>query len=127
MAPKQKALLIILVLYIAIVAAASTFHAGNFSLYSDSEGAAEINYMEFLFFTSVLYQGAIYFMLKSINWKLAILSTIVNLLVSIMLTILIVDWGEYSESAPQLIVIYGWCYMLIFSMLAWVQVKMAWV
>ncbi|MEJ0033388.1 MAG: hypothetical protein WDO15_25000 [Bacteroidota bacterium] len=124
---KRRTVTIFLLLYVAIAAAVTVFHANNFSLYSDSEGAAEINYMEFVFFTSVLFQGLMNYKLKSINWKLAILSTVVNLLISIMLTILIVDWGEYSESAQQLIVIYGWCYMVIFSVTAWFQIRTSFV
>ncbi|MEI9917486.1 MAG: hypothetical protein WDO14_01640 [Bacteroidota bacterium] len=126
MSKNKNTLLILLVIYIAIVAAISIFHGNNFLQYSDSDGAAQVNYMEFLFFTSVLFQGLMYYMLKTINWKLAILSTIVNLLLSIMFTILIIDWGDLSESTKELVTVYGWCYMVLFSVVAWIQIKLAW-
>src|SRR4051812_24883595 len=98
---RQKSLLLLLALYIVIVAAASFFHANNFQNYTDSEGAAGIDYMEFLFFGSVMFQGLMYFMLKQISWKAAIFSTILNLLVSVMLTIVIINWLEFSEGEQQ--------------------------
>lgn len=124
---KRRRVSIVLLAYIALVAGATALYVNNFPHYTENEGEAEINYMEFLFFTSMIFQGAMYWMLKSINWKLAILSTIVNLLVSIGLTIIIIDWGEFSESAQQLIIIYSWCYMVIFSVVAWIQIRTAWV
>jgi hypothetical protein len=82
MMSKQLILLILLAGYIVIIGALTFYHADNFSSYIHRKGDETIFYTWLLFTTSVVFQGVVWIMTKAADWKVIILGTIANFILS---------------------------------------------
>ena len=109
--------------YVLIIFIATIFHAYNYSWYTSNKGGESIVYLEFLFFTSIAFQGLLWWVLKDIKIAAAILSTLVNLFVAGLITGLGM-WGLGIEgTSKNLVMMYGVVYMGIFVGIVMWQVK----
>jgi hypothetical protein len=85
------------------------------------KGDETFNYTLFLLLTAVLFQGLVWLVIKSIDWKAAVLSTIVNFILSF-----IVGFGIFVVSGLEgfprhLILVYGSCFLIFFTIVTVLQ------
>jgi len=113
---KQRIILILLAGYVVIVAALTIYHANNFTHYIHIKGEETTVYMDFLLSTSILFQILIWIIARSLNWKAAILSTVVNFVFSVIIGFIILYVFGITGIPRHLIFLYGTCYMIFFSM-----------
>lgn len=112
---RKFVLLIFLGLYLIGTACWSIYHALNFSNYVHRKGGETIDYTLYLLMTSILFQVIVWIVSRVLVWKLAMLATAVNYIVSFVLGFAILMLSGLSGIPKHLIFIYGGCFMTIFS------------
>jgi hypothetical protein len=107
MTEKRKTILILLVGYILLIGGLTIYHAFNFSDFVHWKGNETIYYTLFLLITSILFQGLVWTSIKVIDWKAALLATIVNFILSFIVALGIFTVSGLEGFPRQLILIYG--------------------
>jgi|GEM_PF-5609061 len=121
MTGKQLTIRILLAGYIAAIAGLTIYHAFHFSAYVHWKGDETINYTFFLLLTSVMFQGIVWMIVKSIDWKAVILGTIGNFILSFIVGFGIFVVSGMSGIPRHLILIYGGCYLTFFTVVTILQ------
>jgi hypothetical protein len=121
MTRKQSTVLILLAAYILIMGALTIYHAFNFSDYIHWKGNETINYTWFLLVTSVIFQIIVSLVAKRIDWKSAILGTIINFILSYIIGVGILILSGLEGIPRELIFIYGGCYLIFFTIVTVLQ------
>jgi len=120
---KQWTIVISLIAYVVIIGLLTFYHAFHFSDYVHTKGDETVNYTLFLFLSSLLFQGFIWFIEKTIAWKFVLLSTIVNFIVSFILGLGMLMWSGLYGIPKHLIFIYGGCYITCFILVVLLQMN----
>jgi hypothetical protein len=118
---KQLTILISLVAYVIVIGALTIYFAFNLSDYIHWQGDETIHYTYFLLITSIVFQGVIFLIIKQIDWKAAILATIVNFILSYIIGLGILIVLELSGTPQNLILVYGACYITFFTIVTALQ------
>src|SRR6187549_2075493 len=108
---KQSIVLILLAGYILTIVPLTIYHAFNFSDYIHWKGDETINYTLFLLLTSMLFQGLVWVVVKTFDWKAVILGTIVNFISSFIVGFFIMIFSGIDGTSTDLILLYGGCYL----------------
>ena len=114
MTRKQLTILILLAGYVLIIVPLTVYHAFNFSDYIHWKGDEIIDYTLFLLLTSVLFQGLVWIVVKTFDWKAVILGTIVNYILSFIVGFFIMTLPIVGSNSSDLILLYGGCYLIFF-------------
>jgi hypothetical protein len=85
------------------------------------KGNETINFTLFLLVTSVLFHGLVWFIVKTIDWKSVILSTVVNFILSFIIGIGILMISGLSGIPRHMIFVYGGCYLTFFIIVTVLQ------
>jgi hypothetical protein len=118
---KQLTILILLVGYLLIVGTLTIYHAFNFSDYVRWKGDETFNYTLFLLVTAVLFQVLVWLVVKSIDWKAVVLTTIVNFILSFIAGFGIFIVSGLEGFPRHLIFIYGGCFLIFFTIVTVLQ------
>jgi hypothetical protein len=118
---KQLTILTLLAVYVLIIGALTVYHAYNFSDYVHVKGDETLNYTLFLLLTSLLFQGLIWIITETFDWKAVILGTIVNFILSFIVGFGILMLSDLNDTPRHLIFIYGGCYMTFFTIVTILQ------
>jgi hypothetical protein len=71
--------------------------------------------------TSMMFQGLVWVVTKTVNWKAIILSTLGNFIVSFILGFAILMVSGLSGIPRHMIFVYGGCYLTFFTIVAFLQ------
>jgi hypothetical protein len=123
MSVKQLTISGLLLAYVVAVAALTVHHAYNFSHYIHRKGDETVDYMFFLLLTSCVFETILCIIIKSFNWKIFLLKTVTNFIISVFVGFTVLLLTGLSGVPRHLIMIYGCCYMLFFSILTIWQLK----
>jgi hypothetical protein len=118
---KQLTILILLAVYLLATAWWTVYHSFNFSDYVHRKGDETLDYTLYLLLTSIIFQGLIWTISKVLDWKFAVLGTIVNYIFSFILGFGILTISGLSGIPRHLIFIYGACYMTMFTIVTILQ------
>lgn len=112
----------LLIIYVLCFAAASVYHAYNFSDYSRMKGSETINYIFLVFAGSVLFEVIAANLTTKIDWKAAIFGTVVNFLLSLIIGFVIIMVGQLDGTPFEMILIFGACNLVILTIVTIGQV-----
>jgi hypothetical protein len=121
MTGRQLTILILLAGYVLTTGALTIYHAYNFSVYVHWKGDETIYYTLFLLLTSIFFQGAVWTVVKAIDWKAASLATIVNSALSFIVGFGIFMVSDLEGFPRHLIFIYGACFLTFFTVVTILQ------
>jgi hypothetical protein len=121
MTSKKTTILILLTLYVLALGVLTIYHAFNFSDYIHMKGDETIDYILFLLFTSILFQGLVWILTRVFDWKAATLATIVNFILSIIVGFEILMISGLGGIPRHLIFLYGGCYITFFTLVTVLQ------
>lgn len=121
MTGRQLTILILLAVYVLAVSGLTVYHGLNFSDYAHRKGDETIDYTLFLLMSSVLFQGLIWMIAKTLDWKAVILGTIVNFILSFIIGFGILMVIGLSGIPRHLIFLYGGCYLTFFTFVTVLQ------
>lgn len=120
---RQFIIFVLLAIYVSVIGIWTDYHAHHFSYYIHQKGDEVSYYVWILFLTSVLFQVLICIIGKKIDWKPALLSTVVNVIVSFIIGACILMMSTVSGIPKHLIFIYGICYITIFVVITALQIR----
>ncbi len=101
--------------YIVIVVALTIYYGNHWWDVLHYKGDETIYYAVFLLLTSILFQGLVWLTTDQIDWRLAILGTIVNFILSPFIGAIVLMSSGLSGISRELIFIYGTCFLTIFA------------
>jgi hypothetical protein len=120
---RQWTILVLLIIYIVAACRLTIYHAYNFSDYVHVKGDETSDYIKCLLWTSILFQGLIWIITKTLNWKTALVATIGNSIISFILGFIIILTSGLSGIPRHLIFVYGACFMTIFALVTIMQTR----
>lgn len=82
---RQWAIFVLLIVYMVAAGGLTIYHAYNFSDYGHIKGDETFDYIKCLLWTSILFQGLIWVITKTLDWKTAVVATIGNTIISFIL------------------------------------------
>jgi hypothetical protein len=115
MMSRQLTILILLTIYVLTAIGLTVYHAYNFSDYVHRKGDETMNYTFYLLLTSVVFQGLLYIVTKTFDWKATFLATVVNFIISFIIGFGILMLSGLSGIPRHMIFVYGGCYLTFFT------------
>jgi len=111
----NKPVLILLFLFLFGMIMVTIYYASNFSKFVHYKGDETINYALSLLIASALFQGFIIVFAKKVKWLPMLLGTVGNFVLSFVIGFIIFLSAKLQGTPRELIIIYGVCYLTIFS------------
>jgi hypothetical protein len=115
---KSFVILALLAVYLIIIILASIYYANHFSSFAHSKGGEIIDYACVLLLTAIAFHVAASFVAKTIEWRIILLATIVNFILSFIFGFAILLSLKLGGSGKEIILVYGSCFLIIFSGMA---------
>jgi hypothetical protein len=120
---RQRTIIILLIAFVAVACRLTIYHAYNFSDYIHIKGDEIFAYVKYLLLASMLFQGLIWLIAKTLDWKIAIAATVGNSIISFILGFGIIMMSGLSGIPRHLIFVYGGCFLIIFAALTSLQIR----
>lgn len=120
---RRWAILILVITFVVATYRVTIYHAYNFSDYVHKKGDETFDYIKYLLLASILFQGLIWIITKTFDWKAALFATVGNSIVSFILGFMIMMASGLSGIPRHLMFVYGGCFVTIFALLTLLQAR----
>jgi|LakMenE18May11ns_1017448.scaffolds.fasta_scaffold8309591_1 hypothetical protein len=120
---RQWIIFVLLIGYVVAAGRLTIYHAYNFSNLVHVKGDETFDYIKYLLWTSIIFQGLIWIITRTLDWKTAIVATIGNTIISFILGFIIIMASGLSGIPRHLIFVYGACFMTIFALVTIKQIR----
>jgi hypothetical protein len=112
---KSFVVLALLAVYLILIIPVTIYYANNFSTFVHSRAGEIIDYAGFLLLTAIVFHAVASLVAKIIEWRIILLSTIVNFILSFIFGFSILIASQLTGRGKEIIFIYGSCFLFIFS------------
>jgi hypothetical protein len=115
MMSKRTAILFLLVAYLIAMGCWTYYYADHFPEFVHRKGDEFTSYVTQLLLSSIVVQSIVSAMLGLITWKVVLLGTIGNVILSFVVGLMTLLASGLSGIPRHLILVYGLCYMAFFA------------
>jgi hypothetical protein len=121
MSGKSLVVLVFLAVYLLVMVPGTIYFSSNFSRFVHLKGDEVINYAIALLVTPIVFEILVSLITKVLVWRIFLLSTIINFLLSFVFGFFILVGFRLGGSSQEIILVYGSCFLCMFSIITVIQ------